>query len=162
MSGGEAGPRGAGAEGELILREADAERRADLLACPVMLAARYFEKGLLRRHFREEEIMREASVLEELLADQLEERLEKGLQKGLRLGLQQGFQEGLRQARLADIQYILRWRFGDVPVALVVQLASLTASQLEHLLGKALEVPDLEAIQVAVDELHGAEERRSE
>lgn len=100
--------------------------------------------------------MREAGFLEELLADRLEEKLEEGLRKGLEQGLQQGLEQGDRRTRLADIQRILRWRFGVVPAQLVSLLEHLTAAQLEPLVDEALEAPDLESFQARVEERFSA------
>ena len=145
-------------ERELILREADEEKRADLLACAVTLAARYFDKDFLWRFFREEvEMFRETEFLEELFAEKLEKEREesrqRGLQQGLEQGLQQGLEQGTRQTRIADIQRILRWRFGPVPARLIAQLETLTAAQLDPLVDEALRVQDLQAFRARVEEL---------
>ena len=137
-------------ERELILREADEEKRADLLACAVTLAARYFDKDFLWRFFREEvEMFRETEFLEELFAEKLEKAREESRQRGL----QQGLEQGTRQTRITDIQRILRWRFGSVPARLIAQLETLTAAQLDPLVDEALKAPDLGAFRARVEEL---------
>jgi len=84
-------------ERELIRREPDEQRRADLLALAVTIATRYFDKAFLWRFFREElEQMREATFVEEWI------------QEGVEQGHQQGRQQGLQE----NILQVLRARFG--------------------------------------------------
>lgn len=133
-------------ERELILREKDPQKRADLLACAVTIGTRYFDKEFLWRFFREEvEMLRGASFIE----DWLEEQLEEGLQRGV----QQGLQQGLHEARRMDMVRILRHRFGDVPLNLETQLGLLTADRLALLMDVALEAPDLVAFAEEVDHI---------
>ena len=133
-------------ERELILREEDRYRQADLLACAVTIGARYFDKEFLWKFFREEvEMMREATFIDEWL----EEKLEQGLQQGL----QQGFQQGKRQTQQRLLLRILRHRFGEVPLRLEERLGVLTAEQLETLTDLALDVPDLGEFSAVVENL---------
>lgn len=81
--------------------------------------------------------MKEATFIEEWLEEKLAE----------------GLQQGLQQARLADVQRILRWRFGELPLALEKELGQLTAEQLEPLLDEALITPDLAAFREVVSRL---------
>jgi len=140
---GEPDPAVLGQERELILQEPDLSKRADLLACAVTIAARYFDKAFLWQFFREEvEMIREATFIEEWL----DERLEEGRQQGLRQGLEQG----LEQAHLADLLRILLWRFGKLPVTVEEQLKSLTTEQLDSLLNEALKAPNLDEFQAVL------------
>ncbi len=139
-------------ERALILQEQDARKRANLLACAVTIGARYFDKEFLWRFFREEvEMLREATFIEEWLEEKLEEGLQKGLQKGVQQGLQQGLQQGQQKARLVDVQRILRWRFGALPMSLEDRLSLLGAEQLEPLVDRALEAPNLDAFRAAIN-----------
>lgn len=141
-------------ERELILQETDSRKRANLLACAVTIGARYFDKEFLWQFFHEEvELMREATFIEDWLEEKLEEGHQRGLQQGLQAGLQQGLQQGLRQAHLEDIQRLLRWRFGKVPLSLIERLGRLTPEQLEPLVDEALETPDLETLEATVEGL---------
>jgi predicted transposase YdaD len=141
-------------ERALILQEEDRRKRADLLACAVTMAARYFDKEFLCRYFREEvEMMREATFVGEWLEEKLEEGLqqgrEQGLQEGLQQGLQQGLQRGLNQGlqegALRQLVRVLEHRFGRMPLSVEMKLRPLSAEQLENLLDVALDVDSLDA-----------------
>ena len=122
-------------ERELILREQDEKKRADLLACAVTIGARYFDKEFLWRFFREEvEMMREASFID----DWLQEKLEEGMLKGF----QQGLQDGRKISSQNILLRVLRQRFGALPRDVVAALQDLTAEQLEELVDVALTVPN--------------------
>ena len=124
-----------GRERELILREQDEKKRADLLACAVTIGARYFDKEFLWRFFREEvEMMREASFID----DWLQEKWEEGMLKGF----QQGFQDGRRSSSQKILLRVLRRRFGTLSRDVVAALQDLTAEQLEELVDVALTVPN--------------------
>jgi len=120
-------------ERALIMREPDRKKRADLLACAVTIAARYFDKDFLWRFFREEvEMIREATFIDEWL----EEKLEEGLQQGLEQGLDQGAQRQLLR--------VLGHRFGHVPSDLEARLRTFDVARLETLLDFALDAKSLD------------------
>ncbi len=92
-------------ERELIWRESDAKKRADLLALAVMIATRHFDSRYLWQFFTEEEIMdmQNATIIDELFARRLEQIRaqvrQESLQEGLQAGLEQGIQRGLQNLR---------------------------------------------------------------
>jgi len=115
-------------ERELILAEPDKQKRVDLLALAVTVAARYFDKAFLWRFFREElEQMREATFIEDWI------------QESLQQGIEQGRQEGAVQTQRASIQQILRARFDLRP-----SQVGLLARQLESVndLSELIELTD--------------------
>jgi hypothetical protein len=95
-------------ERELILAEPDDEKRADLLAVAVTLAARHFDREFLRRFFREElSQMQYATLIDEWL----EEAVEKAVQEAeVRMA------EGIHDRAIVSILRILNVRFGIDPV----------------------------------------------
>lgn len=135
-------------EKELILQERNESKQANLLACAITIAARYFNKDFLWRFFREEvETMRNATFIEEWL----QEKLEEGLQKGL----QQGLQQGSQRTRWEDLQRVLRWRFGRVPKELREHWREFTVEQMALLFDEALQAPDLKTFREALARLRG-------
>lgn len=65
-------------ERKLILAEPDQDKRADLLAVAITLAARYFDREFLRRFFREELVqMQYATLLDEWIEEAVEKAVEK-------------------------------------------------------------------------------------
>ncbi len=137
-------------EKELILREEDRQKRADLLACAVTIGARYFDKEFLWQFFREEvEIMREATFI----TDWLDEKLTEGFQKGIQKGIQKGFQQGLQSGTLESLSRVLETRFGPLPPMVLARLASLSAEQLASLFSPALTLPDIESFEEVVDKM---------
>ncbi|MBU1706130.1 hypothetical protein KKG19_05405 [Patescibacteria group bacterium] len=90
-------------ERELILKEKDKEKIADLLAVSSVIAARYFSKEFLLKFFREEvELMREATIFQDWFLEAEEKGMEKGMEKGTMKAIQE------------DIRNILEERFGIV------------------------------------------------
>jgi predicted transposase YdaD len=128
----------------LILQEPDARKRASLLACAVTIGGRYFEKAFLWRFFREEvEMMKEATFIEEWLAEAQAQALEQGLQ--------QGHETGRLEERRATVRHLLQWRFGRLPYGLEVRLERLTAEQLLPLIDRALDAASLQDFIAALD-----------
>ncbi len=153
-------------ERELILRERDERKRADLLACAITIGSRYFDKEFLWRFFREEvELMREVSFIDEWLQEKLEEGRIKGLQQGIIQGLQEGrekgilegkeigFHDGRRASGQSILLRILHRRFGEVPLEIITALTYLTPEQLEDLVDVAISVSNSEDFAEAVRRL---------
>ncbi|RLC74005.1 MAG: hypothetical protein DRI61_17390 [Chloroflexi bacterium] len=120
-------------ERDLILRERDAKRRADLLACAIIIGSRYFERDFLWQFFREEvKAMREATIIEEWIKE--------GEERGRQQGIQQGLRMGALQTRREDIMRLLLTRF-DMPYRV--------GKELEDALGKIEDIDVLGELMVA-------------
>ena len=133
-------------EKELILRERDAKRRADLLACAVIIGSRYFERDFLWQFFREEvELMREAAIINEWI----KEGEERGLQRGMLLGT--------LKARREDIMRLLLFRFG-MPYSVGRELEEALAKiedpgALEELVVAAAQAESIQAFRQRLEEV---------
>ena len=96
-------------ERELILAEPDDEKRADLLAVAVTLAARHFDREFLRRFFREELVQMQYATL---IDEWLEEAVEKAVQEAEVKATAKGMAEGMHDRAIVSILRILIVRFG--------------------------------------------------
>ena len=96
-------------ERALILTEPDQDKRADLLALAVTLAARYFDREFLRRFFREELIQMQYATL---IDEWLEEAVEKAVQETEVRATAKGMAEGMHDRAIVSILRILTVRFG--------------------------------------------------
>ena len=131
-------------EKELILRERDAKRRADLMACAITIGSRYFERDFLWKFFREEvEAMRGATIIEEWIKE--------GEERGLQRGLQQGMFLGTLKARREDIMRLLLLRF-DLPYSV--------GKEMEEALAKIDDPGALEELVVAAAQADTIEDFR--
>lgn len=162
-------------EKELILREADAQKRSELLASAVTIASRYFDKEFLWRFFREEvEQMRNASFIEDWIEEASKkaakeaarkaankarkEALIKGKEEGLQQGLQQGLKQGLKKEGRKNLLRIIDKRFGRFPYDLPIRLEELSVEQIEELIDIALEVDSLDTFEEQFDLLQKSAE----
>ncbi len=145
-------------ERELILKESDRRKRADLLACAVTIGTRYFDREFLWRFFREEvEMMKEATFIDDWLQEKLNEGLTRGRLEGLQEGLQVGYRDGQRDTSRSILRRVLHMRFGEVMLPLDVEekLNLLPPSQLEALIYEAMTASDEESFFQAVREAGG-------
>lgn len=139
-------------ERELILREEDEKKRADLLACAITIGSRYFPRDFLLRYFREEvEMMREATIIDEWLEEKHREGFEKGIIKGREEGLKQGLQQGLRKAiiRLLISRFELPYLVGEAIEEKLEKITDLDA--LQDLVTVASRVSDLREFEDELD-----------
>ena len=94
-------------ERQLILAEPDPDKRADLLAIAITLAARMFDREFLRRFFREELAqMQHATLVDEWL----DEAVQKAVQETESKAAQSKF-AGIKQRVIISIVRILTNRF---------------------------------------------------
>ncbi len=138
-------------ERRLILQETDAKKRADLLACAVTIASKYFDRDFLWRFFREEvEQMRNVSFIEDWIKEAEEEAARRGLQQGIQQGIQQGLQQGIQQgvqqgyaqACREDIVSLLEDRFELIKGNILEQLENVVRVESLRMLLK--KVPKVE------------------
>ncbi|MFQ5344209.1 MAG: Rpn family recombination-promoting nuclease/putative transposase, partial [Anaerolineae bacterium] len=135
-------------ERELILQEQDTQKRADLLACAVTIGTRYFEKDFLWRFFRGEvEQLRGASFIEDWVQEGIEQGLEQGLERGIEQGIEQGISQGRKQECEVILMRILARRFGRLPAMPATRLETLPLEEVERLVDKAVEAPDLASFE---------------
>ena len=122
---------------DLVLREPDPKKRANLLSIAMTIACRYMDKNVLKDYFKEEmEMLREASIVEEWL--------EEGVQKGIHQGV-------LQNAREAVIE-ILEVHFDVVPTSIVKIIKGIDdPSILKVLHKKAATVNSLEEFKGVVE-----------
>ncbi len=122
---------------DLVLREPDPKKRANLLSIAMTIACRYMDKNVLKDYFKEEmEMLREASIVEEWL--------EEGVQKGIHQGV-------LQNAREAVIEN-LEVHFDVVPTSIVKIIKGIDdPSILKVLHKKAATVNSLEEFKGVVE-----------
>lgn len=161
-----------GLEKDLILREGDPKKRADLLAAAVAIASRYFEKSFLWKFFREEvEQMRQATFIEEWIEEAVKEAVEKavkearkeaikegikeGMKEGIKEGIKEGMKEGMKEGKKEGIRLMLEriitHKFGQAPDGILEKLSSLNLEQLEQLLEPALQASDPDAFMESIE-----------
>ncbi len=114
-------------ERQLILKETNLDKRADLLSLALTLASSHFDKELLRRLFREEiNQMRGATLIDEWLEEAEVKAESKGMQNQLR----------------KDILVVLRIRFAlpEIQLAMIEQTLNsiVTLERLDSLLYHAV------------------------
>lgn len=99
-------------ERALILAEPDQDKRSDLLALAVTLAARHFDREFLRRFFREELIqMQYATLIDEWVEEAVEKAVEKAVQEA-EVKATARMAEGIHDRAIASTLRILNVRFG--------------------------------------------------
>jgi hypothetical protein len=115
---------------DLIHREPDSKKRADLYSLAVTVCARYLDKDLLWEYFREElEMIKESEIVEEWI------------QEGIEKGMQQGALLSLRELLIQTLET----RFDLVPQTVVRTIGALDdVSLLKMLHRKALTVASLD------------------
>ncbi len=148
-------------ERELLLQEPDRQKRADLLACAVTIGARHFSSDFLWHFFEEEvKLMEESDFFEKIFERLLERKMDDPHFVERILKRKEGISTGeVVRAELSTKQMMLRHivyhRFGAIPTELELSLenllARLTDTQLQALVDAALDAPDIESLQEAVD-----------
>lgn len=148
-------------ERELILTEPDPEKRADLLALAVTIAARSFDQEFLRRFFREELTqMEHATLIDEWLEEAVQEAVQEAEKKAdiaVKLAAQKARNEGIHERAIDSILRILSVRFGLSEMqkeGLQRRLNQITTlAQLDELEIQALQSFNFTTFQFIVDEL---------
>jgi hypothetical protein len=127
---------------DLIHKEPDSKRRADLYSLAVTVCARYLDKDLVWEYFREElEMIKESEIVEEWI----QEGIEKGIQQGMQQGIQQGIQQGALLSLRELLIQTLETRFDLVAQTVVRTIHTLDdVSLLKMLHRKALIVASLD------------------
>ena len=166
-------------ERDLILAEPDPQKRRDLLALAVTIATRHFDTRYLRQFFTDKEVdeMREATFIEELIADKVEARLatrleeermrivqqsmERGIKQGMKQGIEQGMEQGIKQgAWQAGYEHaldVLAARFAP-PIVRYRQIERKLkrvsdTEQLRHLLLTLVQADELSAFEQALEQI---------
>ncbi|MEW5987733.1 MAG: DUF4351 domain-containing protein [Chloroflexota bacterium] len=133
---------------QLALTEPEAERRGLLLSLVALLAARYFDKETIRKLFRREVEMIKTNTF---IDDWLEEAEQRGIERGRQEGRQEGQQEGRQEGQQELMLRFLEFRFGLLPVHLVLQIKELTAAQFDRLFDLVLKAVSLEEVVEAIE-----------
>ena len=125
---------------EMVLREPDSKKRANLFSIAMTIACRYMDKDLLKEFFKEEmEMLRQASFVEEWI--------EEGVQKGIQTGIQTGTLQKARE----DVVEILEVRFEIAPASIAMTINEIDdPSVLKMLHKKAATANSLEEFKGAL------------
>jgi predicted transposase YdaD len=143
-------------ERDLILRlDARLPVRSDLLAVALTVGSRYFTRDLLLTIFREElQMLKEASIVEDWIAEGEARGRAEGEARGRAEGEARGRAEGEARGRAEGeatgarevLETILRRRFGKLPSSLLARIQGADAAWCRETAARAVEAASLEEL----------------